>query len=61
MPRFFPSERIRKKQEPLVFNVMRKIAMVLFKQNNTKLASIAFKKRIAGLDNDYRLTCNVRG
>ena len=45
--------RIRKKQGPLVFNVMRKIAMALFKRDATKLASIARKKKMAGLDVDY--------
>ncbi len=37
--------RIRKGRGPLAFNVMRKIAMGLFKQDNTKSASIAAKKR----------------
>ena len=48
--------RIRKKQGPLVFNVMRKIAMALFKQDDTKSASIARKKKMAGLDDEYRST-----
>ena len=48
--------RIRKKQGPLVFNVMRKIAMALFKQDTTKSASMARKKKMAGLDDDYRST-----
>ena len=48
--------RIRKKQGPLVFNVMRKIAMALFKQDTTKTASMARKKKLAGLDDDYRST-----
>ncbi|GAA65144.1 MAG: ISAs1 family transposase [Pseudomonadota bacterium] len=48
--------RIRKKQGPLVFNVMRKIAMALFKQDTTKTASMARKKKMAGLDDDYRST-----
>lgn len=46
--------RIRKKQGPLVFNVMRKIAMALFKRDTTKSASMARKKKMAGLDDDYR-------
>lgn len=33
--------RIRKKQGPFVFNVMRKKAMTLFKQDTTKSASMA--------------------
>lgn len=48
--------RIRKKQGPLVFNVMRKIAIALFKQDTTKTASMARKKKMAGLDDDYRST-----
>jgi len=48
--------RIRKKQGPLVFNVMRKIAMALFKRDETKSASMARKKRMAGLDDEYRST-----
>jgi len=48
--------RIRKKQGPLVFNVMRKIAMALFKQDTSKSASMARKKKMAGLDDDYRST-----
>lgn len=48
--------RIRKKRGPLVFNVMRKIAMALFKQDETKKASMARKKKMAGLDDNYRST-----
>jgi len=48
--------RIRKQQGPLVFNVMRKIAMALFKRDTTKSASMARKKKMAGLDDDYRST-----
>lgn len=48
--------RIRKKQGPLMFNVMRKIAMALFKQDTTKSASMARKKKMAGLDDNYRST-----
>lgn len=48
--------RIRKKQGPLVFNVMRKIAMALFKRDETKAASMARKKKMAGLDDEYRST-----
>lgn len=46
--------RIRKKQGPLVFNVMRKIALALFKKDETKSASLARKKKMAGLDDEYR-------
>ncbi|EDP98831.1 ISAs1 family transposase [Shewanella benthica] len=48
--------RIRKGRGPLAFNVMRKIAMTLFKQDQTKRASIAAKKKMAGLDDEYRST-----
>jgi len=48
--------RIRKGCGALAFNVMRKIAMALFKQDSTKSASIAAKKKMAGLDDDYRST-----
>lgn len=53
--------RIRKAQGPLVFNVMRKIAMALFKQDDTKEASMKARKKMARLDsdntdNDYRST-----
>jgi len=48
--------RIRKKQGPLVFNIMRKIALALFKKDKTKSASIARKKKMAGLDDKYRST-----
>jgi hypothetical protein len=48
--------RIRKGRGPLAFNVMRKIAMTLFKQDQTKCASIAAKKKMAGLDDEYRST-----
>jgi len=48
--------RIRKGCGALAFNVMRKIAMGLFKQDCTKSASIAAKKKMAGLDDEYRST-----
>jgi len=48
--------RIRKGCGALAFNVMRKIAMGLFKQDSTKSASIAAKKKMAGLDDEYRST-----
>ena len=48
--------RIRKNRGPLAFNVMRKIAMALFKQDTTKSASMARKKKMAGLDDDFRST-----
>ncbi|EDQ01931.1 hypothetical protein KT99_08488 [Shewanella benthica KT99] len=48
--------RIRKGRGPLAFNVMRKIAMTVFKQEQTKRASIVAKKKMAGLDDEYRST-----
>ena len=48
--------RIRKAQGPLVFNVLRKRSMALFKRDETKLASMAAKKKMAGLDDEYRST-----
>ena len=48
--------RIRKKQGPLVFNIMRKIALALFKKDEKKSASIARKKKMAGLEDEYRST-----
>ena len=53
--------RIRKGQGPLVFNIMRKIAMGLFKQDETKSASIAAKKKMACLDDGYRSTLMESG
>lgn len=53
--------RICKKQGPLVFNVMRKIAMALFKQDKTKSASMERKKKMATLDDDYRSTLLMSG
>ena len=46
--------RIRKGNGPLLFNVLRKIAMNLFRQDETKKASIARKKKMAALDDDFR-------
>ncbi len=48
--------RIRKGRGALAFNVMRKMAMGLFKQDKTKPASIAAKKKMASLDDGYRST-----
>jgi len=47
--------RIRKGKGPLAFNVMRKMAMTLFKQDAGKSASMAAKKMV-GLDDKYRST-----
>ncbi len=40
----------------LAFNVMRKMAMALFKQDTTKSASMARKRKMAGLNDAYRST-----
>lgn len=48
--------RIRKGNGALAFNVMRKIALNLFKQDETKSASIPRKKKMAALDDGYRST-----
>lgn len=56
---------IRRKQVPLVFNVMRKIVMVLFKRDEAKSAWCE-KKQMASLGDAYRSTlleseCASRG
>jgi hypothetical protein len=48
--------RIRKERGLLMFNIMRKIAMALFKQDTTKSASMARKKKMAGLEDNFRST-----
>lgn len=53
--------RIRKGNGALAFNVMRKIALNLFKQDKTKSASMARKKKMAGLDDDFRSTLLEQG
>lgn len=53
--------RIRKGNGALAFNVMRKIALNLFKQDKTKTASIARKKKMASLDDKYRSTLMEQG
>ena len=46
--------RIRKGSGALVFNVLRKIALNLFKRDESMKASIARKKKMAALDDDFR-------
>lgn len=46
--------RIRKGSGALMFNVLRKIALNLFKRDDSIKASIARKKKMAALDDDYR-------
>lgn len=48
--------RIRKGTGPLMFNVLRKIAMNLYRQDDTSKASLRQKRKIAALDDDYRQT-----
>lgn len=48
--------RIRRGNGALAFNVMRKIAMALFKQDESKKASMKAKKKMARLDDNYRST-----
>ncbi|HAG0017919.1 TPA: hypothetical protein G8O67_005329 [Salmonella enterica] len=38
----------------MAFNILRKIALNLFRQNTTMAASMARKKKRAALDDDYR-------
>ena len=52
----FRENEFRIGKVPLAFNLMRKIAMALFKQDTTKSPSMAAKKIMAGLDDDYRST-----
>ena len=53
--------RIRKESGALVFNVMRKIALNLFKQDKTKSASLACKKKMATLDDKFRSSLMQQG
>lgn len=46
--------RIRRGNGALIFNVLRKIAINLFKQDDTKKASLARKKKMAALNDGYR-------
>ncbi len=46
--------RIRKGHGALAFNILRKIAFNLFRQDTTRTVSMARKKRMAALDDDYR-------
>ena len=48
--------RIRKGNGPLMFNVLRKIAMNLYRQDDTSKASLRQKRKIAAFDDDYRQT-----
>lgn len=47
---------IRKAKVPLVLNVMRKIAMTLFKQDEIKKSIMVAKRKMPGLDDEYRST-----
>lgn len=46
--------RIRRGTGALAFNVLRKIALSLFKQDTSKNISMVRKKKIAALDDEYR-------
>ena len=48
--------RIHRGNGALAFNIMRKIALNLFKQDKTKSASISRKKKISLLNDEYRST-----
>ncbi|WP_376708399.1 hypothetical protein [Shewanella surugensis] len=48
--------RIRTGNGALAFNIMRKIALALFKKDTSKSASMTRKKKTAGLDDEYRST-----
>jgi len=48
--------RIRRGNGALAFNIMRKIALNLFKQDKTKSASISRKKKMSSLNDEYRST-----
>lgn len=46
--------RIRKGNGPIAFNVLRELPLNLFKQDESVKASVARKKKMAALDNEYR-------
>ncbi len=46
--------RMRKGNGALAFNVLRKLALNLFKQNESVKASVARKVKVAILDDEYR-------
>ena len=46
--------RIRRGTGALAFNVLRKIALSLFKQDTSKSISMVRKKKIAAIDDEYR-------
>ena len=46
--------RIRRGTGALAFNVLRKIALSLFKQDTSKNISMVRKRKIAALDDEYR-------
>ena len=45
---------IRKGNGPLAFNVLKKLALNQFKQDKSVKASVARKKKLATLDDEYR-------
>ena len=46
--------RIRRGNAPLAFNVLRKIAISLYKSDKTKDISMVRKKKMAAMDDNYR-------
>ncbi|NIY89819.1 ISAs1 family transposase [Vibrio campbellii] len=48
--------RIRRGTGALAFNVLRKIALIFFKQDKSKNISMVRKKKIAAIDDEYRST-----
>ncbi len=46
--------RIRRGSGALAFNVLRKVALSLFKQDTSKNISMVRKKKIAAIDDEYR-------
>ena len=53
--------RIRNQYGPAIFNVMRKMAMAMLKKDQTKSASMARKKKMAALDDQFRSTLVMTG
>jgi len=48
--------RIRKGSGPMIFNLLRKVAMNLYRQDETVKASLKQKRKIAAYDDEYRET-----
>lgn len=48
--------RIRKGTGPMIFNILRKMAMNLYRQDETEKASLKQKRKMAAYDDEYRET-----